>query len=79
LGAGEAALLLSFLPPVSTFNVMFICNLYTPSWHLRHQLLDDPFAVCGRRCPVYVYHIGPLAVEDRSLCNLPWALTVRTR
>ena len=40
---------------------------------------NDPFAVYGRRCPVYVYHIGPLAVEDRSLCNLPWALTVRTR
>ena len=40
---------------------------------------NDPFAVYGRRCPVYVYHIGPLAVEDRVECNLPWALTVRTR
>jgi hypothetical protein len=40
---------------------------------------NDPFAICGRRCQVYVYHIGPLVVEDRSPCNLPWALTVRTR
>jgi hypothetical protein len=38
---------------------------------------NDPFAVFGRRCVVYVHHIGPLAVEDRSLCNLPWALSIR--
>lgn len=58
---------------------MFTHNLHTPIWYLGRQLLNDPFAVCGRRCPVYVYHIGPLAVEDRSLYNLPWTLTVRTR
>lgn len=52
---------------------------YTPSRHLGHQLLDDPFAVCGRRCLVYVYHIGPLAVEDWVDFNLPWALPVRTQ
>jgi hypothetical protein len=37
---------------------------------------NDPFEVYSRRCPVYAYHIGPLAVEDRVDCNLPWALTV---
>lgn len=57
---------------------MFIYNLHAQPAP-GHQLLDDPFAIYGRRCPVYAYHIGPLAVEDRSRCNLPWALTVRTR
>ncbi len=58
---------------------MFSYNLHTPSRHLGHQLLDDPFAVYGRHCPVYAYHIGPLTFEDRVACNLPWALTMRTR
>jgi hypothetical protein len=70
--------LLYFLP-LPALNVMFSYNLRTPIWHLRHELLNDPCAVCGRRCTVYVYHIGPLAVEDRVDCNLPWAPTVRTR
>ena len=58
-------------------NVMFTYNLHTPNRHLRHELLNDPFAVYGRRCPVYAYHIGPLAVEDRVDFNLPWALSIR--
>jgi hypothetical protein len=48
--------------------------------HAHHAYFgNDPFAVHAQRCPVYAYHIGPLAVEDRVDCNLPWALTVRTR
>lgn len=77
LGGGEAAFL--FIPSPAALNVMFTCNPHTPSRRLCHQLQDNPFAVCCRRCPVYACHIGPLAVEDRIDCNLPWALTVRTR
>ncbi|MFZ2361896.1 MAG: hypothetical protein WA040_21345 [Anaerolineae bacterium] len=58
---------------------MFTCYPHILSRHLRYHLLDDPFAICGRRCPVYAYHTGPLAVKDWVACNLPWALTVRTR
>jgi len=30
-----------------------------------------------RPCAIVVYFVGPVAVEDRTDCGLPWAVTTR--
>jgi hypothetical protein len=71
-------ILLPLIVLVVGMVALYVPPCFAPDFAIQSEawdFVDDTWDV--RVCSIVVYFAGPLAIEDRSDCGLPWAVVTR--